>query len=41
MARIIETRQLTPVTKFFRLEAPLIATSARPGQFVKIGRAHV
>lgn len=36
MARIIETRQLTPVTKFFRLEAPLIAASARPGQFVML-----
>ncbi len=36
MARIIETRRLTPVTKFFRLEAPLIAASARPGQFVML-----
>jgi ferredoxin--NADP+ reductase len=36
MARILETRQLTPVTKFFRLEAPLIAASARPGQFVML-----
>ena len=36
MARIIETRQLTPVTKLFRLDAPLIAASARPGQFVML-----
>jgi ferredoxin/flavodoxin---NADP+ reductase len=39
MARIIETRRLTPVTKFFRLDAPLIAASARPGQFVML-RVH-
>ncbi|MDH3287440.1 MAG: sulfide/dihydroorotate dehydrogenase-like FAD/NAD-binding protein [Betaproteobacteria bacterium] len=36
MARIIETRRLTPVTKLFRLDAPLIAASARPGQFVML-----
>lgn len=36
MAKIIETRQLTAVTKFFRIEAPLIAASARPGQFVML-----
>ena len=36
MARIIETRRLTPVTKFFRIDAPLIAASARPGQFVML-----
>ncbi len=36
MARILETRRLTPVTKFFRLDAPLIAASARPGQFVML-----
>jgi ferredoxin--NADP+ reductase len=36
MATIIETRQLTPVTKYFRIEAPLIAASARPGQFVML-----
>ena len=36
MARILETRRLTPVTKFFRIEAPLIAASARPGQFVML-----
>ncbi len=36
MARILETRQLTPVTKLFRIEAPLIAASAKPGQFVML-----
>lgn len=36
MARIIETRRLTPVTKLYRLDAPLIATSAQPGQFVML-----
>jgi len=36
VARIIETRKLTPVTKYFRLDAPLIAASAQPGQFVML-----
>ncbi len=36
MSRILETRRLTPVTKFFRLDAPLIAAAAKPGQFVMI-----
>jgi ferredoxin--NADP+ reductase len=36
MPRILETRRLTPVTKYFRLDAPLIAASARPGQFVML-----
>src|SRR5574342_495286 len=36
MARILETRRLTQVTKHFRLEAPLIAAAARPGQFVML-----
>ena len=36
MARILETRRLTPVTKYFKLDAPLIAASARPGQFVML-----
>jgi len=36
MARILETRRLTPVTKYFQLDAPLIAASARPGQFVML-----
>jgi len=39
VARIIETRRLTPVTKYFRLDAPLIAASAQPGQFVML-RVH-
>ncbi len=36
MARILETRRLTPVTKYFRLDAPLIAAAAKPGQFVML-----
>ena len=36
MTTILETRQLTPVTKWFRLDAPLIARSAQPGQFVML-----
>lgn len=39
MPRILETRRLTPVTKFFRLDAPLIAAAAQPGQFVML-RVH-
>jgi ferredoxin--NADP+ reductase len=34
MARILRTRRLTPITKAFVVEAPLIAAAARPGQFV-------
>ena len=36
MALILETRRLTPVTKLYRLAAPLIAKSAQPGQFVML-----
>ena len=36
MPRILETRRLTAVTKYFRIEAPLIAASAKPGQFVML-----
>jgi ferredoxin--NADP+ reductase len=36
MAHIIEARRLTPVTKFFLLDAPLIAAKAQPGQFVMV-----
>ncbi len=36
MPRIIETRRLTPVTKYFLIDAPLIASSAKPGQFVML-----
>ena len=34
MTRILEKRLLTPVTKLFRVEAPLVAAAAEPGQFV-------
>ena len=34
MARILEKRSLTSVTKLFRVEAPLVAAAAQPGQFV-------
>jgi ferredoxin--NADP+ reductase len=36
MTRILETRRLTPVTKLFRLDAPLIAAAAKAGQFVML-----
>jgi ferredoxin--NADP+ reductase len=36
MTRIRSARRLTPVTKLFVLDAPLIAASARPGQFVML-----
>lgn len=36
MTLIVEARRLTPVTKLFRLAAPLIARSALPGQFVML-----
>lgn len=36
MPTIIEKRQITPVTRLFRVDAPLIARSAQPGQFVII-----
>ena len=36
MPRILEARSLTPVTKYFRIDAPLIAASAKPGQFVML-----
>ena len=34
MAKILEKRTLTPVTKLFRVKAPLVAAAAQPGQFV-------
>jgi len=34
MAKILEKRQLTPITKLYRVEAPLIAAAASAGQFV-------
>lgn len=36
MARVLSTRQLTPVTKLFVIDAPLTARAARPGQFVML-----
>jgi len=36
MPKILETRRLTPVTKYFRIDAPLIAAAAKPGQFVML-----
>ena len=36
MPRILETRRLTPVTKYFRIDAPLIAAAARPAQVVML-----
>ncbi len=39
MNTIVEKTLLTPVTTLFRIEAPLIARSARPGQFI-ILRVH-
>jgi ferredoxin--NADP+ reductase len=34
MARILEKRQLTPITRLYKVDAPLVARSAKPGQFV-------
>ncbi|HYG57573.1 MAG TPA: sulfide/dihydroorotate dehydrogenase-like FAD/NAD-binding protein [Symbiobacteriaceae bacterium] len=34
MYRIIKTRQLTPVTRLYEIDAPLVARSAQPGQFI-------
>ncbi len=39
MAKITAKRVLTSVTKLFRVEAPLVAAAAEPGQFV-IVRVH-
>ncbi len=39
MSKIIAKRVLTPVTKLFQVEAPLVAAAAQPGQFV-IVRVH-
>jgi ferredoxin--NADP+ reductase len=39
MAKILEKRSLTPVTTLFRVDAPLVARAAEPGQFV-IVRVH-
>lgn len=34
MAKILEKRPLTPITKLYKVDAPLVARSAKPGQFV-------
>ena len=34
MVKILEKRQLTPITKIYRVDAPLIAKAASAGQFV-------
>ena len=34
MVKIVEKRQLTPITQLYRVEAPLIAKAASAGQFV-------
>jgi ferredoxin--NADP+ reductase len=34
MVKIVEKRQITPITKLYRVYAPLIAKAARAGQFV-------
>ena len=36
MAKILEKRSLTAVTKLFRVDAPLVAAAAKPGQFVMV-----
>ncbi|MEJ2127888.1 MAG: hypothetical protein P8X81_03485 [Woeseiaceae bacterium] len=34
MAKILEKRPLTPITKLYKVDAPLVARAAKPGQFV-------
>ena len=34
MAKILEKRPLTPVTKLYKVDAPLVAKAPKPGQFV-------
>ena len=36
MARILEKRRLTPITQLYKVDAPLVARAAKPGQFVII-----
>ena len=36
MAKILEKRRLTPITQLYKLDAPLVAKAAKPGQFVII-----
>ncbi len=39
MATILDTRELTPVTRLFVVDAPLVARHAQPGQFVIVRAA--
>ncbi len=36
MARILEKLRLTPITQLYKVDAPLVARAAKPGQFVII-----
>jgi ferredoxin--NADP+ reductase len=36
MAKILEKRRLTPITQLYKVDAPLVARAAKPGQFVII-----
>jgi ferredoxin/flavodoxin---NADP+ reductase len=36
MAKVLEKRRLTPITQLYKVDAPLVAKAARPGQFVII-----
>ena len=36
MANILEKRRLTPITQLYKVDAPLVAKAAKPGQFVII-----
>ena len=36
MAKILEKRRLTPITQLYKIDAPLVAKAAKPGQFVII-----
>lgn len=40
MAKILEKRPLTPVTKLYKVDAPLVAKAAKPGQFVILRVRH-
>ena len=40
MAMILEKRPLTPVTKLYKVDAPLVAKKAKPGQFVIVRVRH-
>lgn len=40
MAKILEKRSLTPVTKLFVVDAPLVAAATKPGQFIIVRVRH-